>query len=200
MRALFSCLCVIVLVVGIASIASADCTCIGFENFDVGTIVSGPGVFSDVVFSSGGAAITVASDIPGPEFSGNRSAIADYAGEYRNPIRADFLIGGIESVSVVIGDYDADADSLYLNAYDGGGNLLDQDTYELAADVYGGPTLQVSGDGIAYVIFGNTGVFPNSVFFDNFCYESETVPEPSSLLALSLLGSGPVGGLIRRKK
>ena len=184
---------------------------IDFESFGVGTVVSGPGVFSDLAFSRGGETISVTSAVPGPDLSGSRTASGDpFTG---NPFRADFSIGGVTSVSVAMGDFNADSENLFLNAFDSLNNLLASDAAFLAASVFGGPTLTVaSATAIAYVTFGSSGSFPNSVFFDNFTYTATAtdVPPPTNnvpdasasamLLGLSLCGLTAFRRLLPGKK
>lgn len=171
---------------------AAALTTIDFESYSHGDTVAA-GDFSEVVFSSGTDLLrieTMTSGWPPTTigFSGNivytsPSFDSDY------PFRADFSIGNIQMVSVMVGDYNQDADSLYLEAYDSSDNLLNSDTAEMDSDIYGGYTLSVSTTtDIAYVLFSNTGTYPHSVYFDNFSYSSVPVPGAVLLLAAGLLG------------
>ena len=96
---------------------------------------------------------------------------------------ATFSITGVRSVSVDMGDWGADADSLYLKAYDSGNNLLNAVYDTLSAYVDGGHTLTVTTSAdISYVLFNTDYPYPGSVFFDNFTYTANAVPLPSALL------------------
>jgi len=184
---------------------------IDFESFGVGTVVSGPGVFSDLEFSRGGETILVTSFVPGPDLSGSRTASGDpFTG---NPFRADFSVSGVTSVSVALGDFNGDSENLFLNAFDSLNNLLASDAAFLAANVFGGPTLNVaSATAIAYVTFGGIGNFANSLYFDNFAYTATTpdVPPPTNsvpdasasamLLGLSLCGLTAFRRLLSERK
>ncbi|MEN6313943.1 MAG: PEP-CTERM sorting domain-containing protein [Clostridiaceae bacterium] len=183
----------ILLFLGVVGYAGA--ATIGFEEFAPGTVVSGSGHFTDVVFSAGSIDIKAMADNPGPLFSGVMSAVSWPTHE--SPYRADFSISGVSSVSLVMGDYNADTDNLFVQAYNSSNTLLDQEAYTLDSAISGGPILTVTGTNIAYVIFGSTGIYPNSVFFDNFTYNASAVPEPLSMV---LLGFGLLGIAGMRRK
>lgn len=179
----------------------AGAATIGFEEFSSGTIVSGPGLFDDVVFTAGpNDVIKVSANVPGPDLTGEKTAQSvPFTHDF--PFRADFLIPGVYSVSVAMGDFNADTDNLFLRAYSVTGTLLDEVLFELLSNIYGGPTLSVSGSNIAYVLFGSTGDNPNSVYFDNFTYEAtQAVPEPLSVLlfGLGLIGLAGVGRKLKK--
>jgi len=195
MKKLIGILSVMLLLLGVGSVGA---TVIDFESFSAGTIVSGPGVFSDLVLSAGNDNIVVSSSVPGPTLSGLRTAAANPF-THSSPFRADFLISGVNSVSVAMGDYNADSDNLFVQAFNSSNVMLSSVDYVLSAGTYGGPTLTVTGTDIAYVLFGSTGLYLNSVYFDNFAYDVATsVPEPTTLLLLGLGLLGLAG--IRRKK
>jgi len=111
------------------------------------------------------------------------------------PTRADIL-GGAIAVSVDIGDFDGDADDLFLQAFSAGNLLLDVDLVTIPIPFVGMVTLSVAAPDIAYVIFGGVGVGGSSVYSDNFTWEP--VPEP---MTVALLGAGLAGlGLTRRRR
>lgn len=177
--------------VGYAGAATID-----FESFTNGNIVSGSGVFADLVLSAGQTSVIATAAIPGPDFSGRMSA-AGATFSHQDAFRVDFLITGVNSFSVVMGDYNEDVDNLFVRAYDSSNNLLDEELFVLSGGTYGGPTMGVNGINIAYVLFGSTGIYNNSVYIDNITYDQTAVPEPTTLL---LFGLGLVGlaGLRRR--
>jgi hypothetical protein len=103
----------------------------------------------------------------------------------------------VNQVSVDLGDWDADADNLLLQAFNSSNVLIASASAINPADVNGGLTLSVSAPGIAYVLFNETSNpgFQGSIFFDNFTYNA--VPEPATLL---LFGAGLLGlGAAKRK-
>jgi hypothetical protein len=130
-----------------------------FEGFADGDVISGPGVFSGVEFSTDGTLTVFTMDPAPPELSGIRVVQANPF-EHDDPVRADFTVVAT-AVSVAMGDIGGDVDNLFLRAFDSSGNLLDEDGFALADTTVGGPTLSVSAAAIAYVLFGSTGAFPN---------------------------------------
>jgi hypothetical protein len=171
-----------------------------FDSFNSGTTVSGPGVFADFELSAGSDSIIVTPFAPGPNFSGNSIQSDPFISA--SPFRADFSIFGVRGVSVTLGDYNQDPDNLFVRAFNSLGTLLDEGTFALPGTTYGGPTLSVSSasEDIAYVLFGSTGTFSNSVFADNFSYtvaDSTSIPTPAILPGL--IGMG-VAALRKRKE
>ncbi len=155
--------------VALLSAVGVYATTIDFEGIPSDTIVSAPGYFPDVQFSiTDGTNVVVSMYVPGPDLSGSKTADGDPF--THSPFRADFSTS-VFFVSVALGDFDADDDNLFLTAYDSGNNVLSTTGAFLDRSVSGGPTLSVGSlTPIAYVEFGSTGIYPNSVFFDNFTF------------------------------
>jgi hypothetical protein len=197
-------LALVLTLIGLSGSVSLAVT-IDFESFTPGAVVSGPGVFADLVFSYDGTGyLGVRGENPGPLFGGSKCVIGEpYMDSTR--YRADFLIGGVEAVSVVMGDYGMDQDNLFLSAYNSSNALVDADAFVLPAGVGGGATLSVVGSNIAYVLYGstNTSGYENamSVYFDNFSYRScdPNIPEPMSVM-LGIMGLGSIVGFRRLRK
>ncbi len=120
----------------------------------------------------------------------------------RLELRAD-IAGGATSVSVDLGDYDADADTLFLEIYNSSGTLLNSTTLLIPDTFTGMETLTLSDPDIAYAIFGARAPALNgsSVYADNFTYTSRNaVPEPSTFLSASMAGLIGLGVAQRRRR
>ena len=157
-------------------------------------------VSKGVTFSAPGGSLQLSGDP-----NGTQGLLAPgTAGPYV-PIRAD-IGGGTSFVSVDLGDYDADADQLFLNVYNSSDTLLGTSTLLIPADFTGLKTLSLSAPGIAYAVFGSGPPSFNgsSVYADNFTYSTDNpVPEASTTVSLGLLLALGMGGVViaaKRKK
>ncbi len=170
---------------GVLSVsASAGVIIIDFEDV-------GPGSFSsltlaDVTFTAvdGG---NINSQNSGMTPNGTWGLIAN--GPPFSTLRGDIATGAT-NVSVDLGDFDGDADDLFLQAYNFLDMLVSSDALTLPPDFIGMETLSVSAPDIAYVIFGGVGVSGSSVFSDNFTYSPIPGPASLGLLALGFFGLG----------
>lgn len=165
-------------------------------------------VFSGVSFNNTGGDgfyIFQVNDLKA-DFSGNAVMNIPYT-NIGNSTIATFS-EAVFSVSVTMGDYNSDSDSLYLFAYDGGGTQIDSAFFANPASSIKGRTLGVSSSltDIAYVEFYGVGLGQNSVLWDNFSfnedissYNQAVVPEPATII---LLGAGLIGaaGVRERKR
>ncbi len=115
----------------------------------------------------------------------------------KNFLRAD-ISGGAVSVSVDLGDFDADSDLLFLDVYDSSNTLLGHTELFIEASFTGMETLSLSTPGIAYAIFGAIdAINGSSVYADNFTITP--IPEPETY-AMLLAGLGLLGFTARRRK
>jgi hypothetical protein len=139
-----------------------------------------PGIFDS--YSEAGAIFTgldgigLTSDRFGDTPNGTRGLISDGPPNIQHdyvPIRVDFA--ALQSfVAVDIGDNNADADTVFLRAFDQNDQLLLEDTAFLDPDFSGMVRLEASAPGIAYAVFGGQGINGSSVYADNV----EFVPAP----------------------
>lgn len=183
----------------VMSTSLASAVLIDFEDQAYGSYASI--VYPGVTFTNTMGNLNVVNDIPGPFLGGTHSVIGPNTHNPAEWNKATFNVAGVRLASVVLGDYNADVDTLVMEAYSAANVLLDSVTVINPGSNYGGPALSVSNPlvDIAYVLFGQQAPYPGSAYFDNFQYCGVTAPIPGALL---LMGSGLMGiiGLGARRK
>jgi hypothetical protein len=104
------------------------------------------------------------------------------------------------SVSVDLGDFNADADTIFLQAFGLGGVPLGETSMLLDASDEAMHTLTISGVDISYVVFGGRDPSLNgsSVFADNLTF-GRGVPEPGAW-AMMIAGLAGIGWRLRRTR
>lgn len=174
----------------------ANATLIDFNSVPAGTY--SPLVVGGVTFSAiGGGVVYGGGDTYGLTPNGTPGIIANTGGKLV-PIKAVFG-STVTTVSIDIGDYNADTDSLFLRLYDSSDNLLAFDTDVIPSSFTGLVTLSASAAGTAYAIFGGIGAFDESnVYADNLVFDG-AVPEASTW-AMMIMGLGVAGGALRRAR
>jgi hypothetical protein len=179
------------LVLGMA--ATSFAVTVNFEDLTIGSSYASL-TYGPVVFTNTMGNLSVYGS-PGAPLSGN--VILGPNTHNANEWYVATFSSAVNQVSVDLGDWDADADNLLLQAFNSSNVLIASASAINPADVNGGLTLSVSAPGIAYVLFNETSNpgFQGSIFFDNFTYNA--VPEPATLL---LFGAGLLGlGAAKRK-
>ena len=117
----------------------------------------------------------------------------------RRTIRADFA-SLVDFVSIDLGDFNQDADTLWLRAYNSSDVLLGSASESIDENFNGMKTLSLLVAGISYVTFGAEAPAGdgNSAYADNLTFRSGAdVPEPATL---SLLLVGLAGLKFARRK
>ncbi len=141
----------------------------------------------------GGGTLTVTGPL-GPASWADKSLIYFFGGG--SGLVVDFS-APVSSASIQFGDYDADEDLVFLNAYSGPGGtgtLLASGFYDYpaSADISAGDSavasLTVTAPGIESIVATSGGAFPGSIYWDNVSAETDTtvVPEPASLTLLGV--------------
>ncbi len=178
--------------VAVAATSASASTLINFNSQtanDVASITIG-----SVTFTAEGGG-TLFTTTYGNTPNGTRGVIARSNGFV--PTRAT-IAGGTSSVSIDLGDFNGDDDSLFLRLYDSNDILLASASDFIPASFTGLVTLSASAAGTAYAVFGGVGAFGESnVYADNFSFAS--VPEPMSW-AMLIAGFGLVGAASRRQR
>ncbi len=176
------------------SVGSANATVIDFSSAPGGCNASYSE--SGVTFSAGPDGVTASNFGPTPNTT--PGLISCNSGNF-SPTTALFSSAFSGAISVDLGDFNADADDIFLRLFDAGNMLLASDTFHLDASFIGMHTLTANAANVAYAVFGGVGAVGSSVYADNFTFNSQqTVPEPGALL---LVGTALAGlALLRRRQ
>jgi len=152
-----------------------------------------------ITYTGGTGTFNVDNQSPGFPVSGH-NLISFFQNPGVAPFKAAFSDPGITSVQIGVGDYDADDDNDFLQAYDAGNNLLDADYRFNPASTFGGGYLSVSSaSAISYILFWDEEPFAGAVYWDNLTFTSTVseVPEP---LTVSLFSAGLIGAAVMRRR
>jgi hypothetical protein len=143
--------------------------CLNFDDLLAGTELRS---YHGVRFSNSDGPLRVIDDYPGPAFSPPNVILPDQAWTAGNLTRARPPVL-VNAARVTLGDWDADQETIYLNAYDANGTLLATDSEVLPETFIGGVNLAVLSDAndIAFIEFyGADPGGANTVYFDNVCF------------------------------
>lgn len=176
----------------LATTSNAAMTTIDFNSLTSNNVASIS--IGAVTFTAEGSGSLYTSNY-GPTPNGTTGLLALNGGFV--PIRAT-IAGGTSFVSIDLGDYNADDDSLFLRLYDSNDVLLASASDFIPSTFTGMVTLSASAAGTAYAVFGGVGFGGESnVYSDNFAFGA--VPEPT-FWALMISGFGLVGAAARRRR
>lgn len=195
----------------LAFIGNSSAVTYNFDSLSAGsyTETSFNSLFIGVSFNNtGGDGFEVRNDVSSlqPEFTLPNVILNDPYTTAGNSTIATFS-SPTNFVGVVMGDLNADEDTLYFNAYDSSNNFITGGSYVNPFDSYAGVPFSISTPSsiISWVEFYGVGANNNSVFWDNFTFnlegnegnEGNEVSEPTTMV---LLCSGLLGLLGTRKK
>ena len=178
--------------------AEADPVFINFDNLAPGIVLTNQYAALGVTFSNSQGTLITQDATPGPPFTPPIAILPDFA-FFANTNRADFTVA-VNTVSVVLGDFDADEDILHLELYDATNHLLASNVQTLPATTNGGLTLLATtpNPNVAYALFYAQGAGgANSAYFDNFSF-GVVIPEPSTV-ALLITGLAFMAIRLRKK-
>jgi PEP-CTERM motif len=153
-------------------------------------------------YSFGGGTVTNGGTFSAQAVPGGSTGILS-EGAPRPEYRVDFA-GTSSFVSVDLGDFNADDDLAFLEAFSAGNVSLGFTSLAIAANDSTMHTLTVTAAGIAYAKFGGRppSVNGSSLYADNISFDLgavAAVPEPSTW-AFMLAGFGIVGATMRRRQ
>jgi hypothetical protein len=177
-------------VAALLTATTANATVVDFETATSGPTIVQPGV----TITAGGEFISV-TNTP----NGTLGLLA--GGSPRNELVATFS-ALTNTVSVDLGDFNGDADTLFLEAFGISDNLLGSVTLLTDSSDFVMHTLSLNVAGISYARFGarSPSVGGSSVFADNLTFASTAaVPEPAAW-AMMLLGFGGIGIAVRKQR
>jgi len=186
-----------------SSVSYAAPTTIDFDTLGSGVSVGSTYSAQGVTFSN---ATTIASTVCADNCAGSTSpTVIRSSSDLYNPTQASPIIATFDmDVSFVsLTGIDVGTDGFILSVFDIFDNLIASDTAfgTTTAGVGEFFTLSLSGSGIRKVAFSQENQdagLGDGMVFDNFTYDTASVPEASSIL---LLGLGLAGlGFTRRKK
>jgi hypothetical protein len=142
--------------------------CLRFDDLPAGSALT---TYHSVVFTNTDGGLTVQDAYPGAPFSSPNAILPDNYSVPGNSSTAKPPVL-VRRAAVTMGDYDADQDNVFLNAYDSNGGLVASDTDVVPASLSGGVILTVSSTtaNIASITFWGVGGSENSVYFDNVCF------------------------------
>lgn len=139
----------------------------------------------EVTITAGGSPVSAAST---PNGTTGLLAYDFNCGCFPNAFTATFETA-MTDVSVDLGDFNQDADDLYLYAYDAANVLVDSFLISIDAAFIGLETLTVSATSISYVVFGGVGLNgENNVYADNLTFSGNVAAVPVPAAGLLLIG------------
>ena len=106
-------------------------------------------------------------------------------------------------VSIDLGDFNADADRLFVNAYDAANALIEAITLDIDPSDATMHTLALASTGIKSITFGITGDLGTGtgIYADNLTFDAATPEVPLPAAGLMLLAAvGGLGAMRRRRK